>query len=49
MEERRGRRELRAGKAMGAELNCEPGEGGGAKQEKDDPDHEPASKRIKTT
>ncbi|KAK3525372.1 hypothetical protein QTP86_031246 [Hemibagrus guttatus] len=47
MEERRGRRELRAGKGVGAELNSQPVEGGGAKQEKDD--HEPPPKRIKTT
>lgn len=47
MEERRERRELRAGKTVGTEPNGQPGGGGGAKREKEEPDHETASKRMK--
>ncbi|TSX99877.1 Zinc phosphodiesterase ELAC protein 2 [Bagarius yarrelli] len=47
MEERRGRRELRAGKGVGAEPNGQPGEGGGAKRENEESDHETTSKRMK--
>ncbi|XP_053087258.1 zinc phosphodiesterase ELAC protein 2 [Pangasianodon hypophthalmus] len=49
MEERRGRRELRAGKSVGAESNGQPGQGGGAKREKEEPDQETASKRMKAS
>lgn len=47
MEERRERRELRAGKSVWVEPNGQTGEGGGAKREKEDPDQETASKRMK--
>lgn len=47
MEERRERRELRAGKGVGAEPNGQTGEGGAAKREKEEPDQETASKRMK--
>ncbi|MCJ8749427.1 hypothetical protein PDJAM_G00176210 [Pangasius djambal] len=49
MVERRERRELRAGKSVGAESNGQTGEGGGAKREKEEPDQETASKRMKAS
>ncbi|KAI5608649.1 zinc phosphodiesterase ELAC protein 2, partial [Silurus asotus] len=47
MVERRERRELRAVKTVGAESNCQTGEGGGGKREKEESDQETASKRMK--
>lgn len=49
MEERRERRELRAGKSGGVGPNGQTVEGGGAKREKEEPGLETASKRMKAS